>query len=442
MEGSIAIACAGGRPAGHAPAGAARQRPGALRRAGGRVRSSSPPSPTASWRRRPRYLRLDGETPADPDRPESRGQIVVLDARPGRRRGRHARGSRSTGRRCPSTRRRTCKRVEITTRDIDRGRPPPLPASKEIAEAPESIRKTLRGRLIARGRTAARAPRADEPARRRVRDAPGARRDPQHPRDRPGHGRRGRAGRGGVPAGGARRRADPRARDALPAIGGERLPPARRHERRRSFVAISQSGTTTDTNRTVDLLRSRGARRDRDRQPARTATSPSASTACSTRATVATWRCRSRRRRPSTARSRRAPCSARRWRTRAAWATASGAQRVLRALAGAAGAHARPCWRTRRAIARGGAEHGAVPAPLGARRQRSQPGRRGGDPDQALRALLQVDRLRRDRGQEAHRPELGAADPRLRGRASSAATPSDVGQGGRDLRRPQGAARS
>ena len=32
-------------------------------------------------------------------------------------------------------------------------------------------------------------------------------------------------------------------------------------------VAISQSGTTTDTNRTVDLLRGRGRRGDRHRQP-------------------------------------------------------------------------------------------------------------------------------------------------------------------------------
>ena len=34
-------------------------------------------------------------------------------------------------------------------------------------------------------------------------------------------------------------------------------------------VAISQSGTTTDTNRTVDLVRDRGGRRAGHRQPAR-----------------------------------------------------------------------------------------------------------------------------------------------------------------------------
>ena len=54
-------------------------------------------------------------------------------------------------------------------------------------------------------------------------------------------------------------------------------------------VAVSQSGTTTDTNRTVDLVRGRGAtvvgivnRRNSDWWP-----SP---TACSTRRTGVTWR--------------------------------------------------------------------------------------------------------------------------------------------------------
>jgi glucosamine--fructose-6-phosphate aminotransferase (isomerizing) len=58
----------------------------------------------------------------------------------------------------------------------------------------------------------------------------------------------------------------------------------------------------------------------------------------------------------------------------------------------------------------------ARPSVLGDRRQRAPTGRRRGDPDQAQRALLQVDRLRRDRGQEAHRPVVGAADPGVRRR--------------------------
>ncbi len=58
------------------------------------------------------------------------------------------------------------------------------------------------------------------------------------------------------------------------------------------------------------------------------------------------------------------------------------------------------------------------PAVVGGRRQRREPRRRARDPDQALRALLQVDRVRRDRGQEAHRPLGRADDPRVRGRAA------------------------
>ena len=46
----------------------------------------------------------------------------------------------------------------------------------------------------------------------------------------------------------------------------------------------------------------------------------------------------------------------------------------------------------------------------------AEPCRRAGDSDQALGALLQVDRLRRHRGQEAHRPVGRADDPRVRGR--------------------------
>ena len=79
----------------------------------------------------------------------------------------------------------------------------------------------------------------------------------------------------------------------------------------------------------------------------------------------------------------------------------------------------------------------ALPSVLGDRRQRRQPHRRRGGADQALRALLQGDRLRRHRGQEAHRPLVRADDPGLRRRA-----PGLDGrrrrQGGRHLPGPQG----
>jgi glucosamine--fructose-6-phosphate aminotransferase (isomerizing) len=55
----------------------------------------------------------------------------------------------------------------------------------------------------------------------------------------------------------------------------------------------------------------------------------------------------------------------------------------------------------------------------------SQPDRRPRDPGQALGALLQVDRLRRDRGQEAHRPVVGTDDPGLR-RRPHGSTADDV----------------
>ena len=74
---------------------------------------------------------------------------------------------------------------------------------------------------------------------------------------------------------------------------------------------------------------------------------------------------------------------------------------------------------------------------LGDRRQRPQHGRRRRGADQAQRALLQVDRLRRHRGQEAHRPVERAADPRVRRRAGRRHRRRRR-QGSRDLQGPQG----
>ena len=80
------------------------------------------------------------------------------------------------------------------------------------------------------------------------------------------------------------------------------------------------------------------------------------------------------------------------------------------------------CWRrcascpTRCARCSAGATRSPTPpgasrpsqALLGGRRQRRQQGRRRRGADQAQRALLQVDRLRRHRGQEAHRPVVAS----------------------------------
>ena len=92
------------------------------------------------------YLRMDGETPANPENPTaSRGQIVRLDgAGPGRSRA--SSGSPTTAPRCRS-RDDDLATAEITTRDIDRGDFPHF-LLKEMSEAPASFRKTLRGRLV------------------------------------------------------------------------------------------------------------------------------------------------------------------------------------------------------------------------------------------------------------------------------------------------------
>src|SRR6266536_1835280 len=93
------------------------------------------------------YLRMDGETPADPQRPgATRGQIVTLDAgAAGELAG--IRRFAYDGTELPVTG-DELQRAEITTRDIDRGASPHY-LLKEISEAPASFRKTLRGKIAA-----------------------------------------------------------------------------------------------------------------------------------------------------------------------------------------------------------------------------------------------------------------------------------------------------
>ena len=92
------------------------------------------------------YVRLDGETPSDPDNPTaSRGQVVVLDGA--------AAGTLSgigrlsyDGTSLPVTS-DDVQTAQITTRDIDRGAFPHF-LLKEMHEAPASCRKTLRGQIV------------------------------------------------------------------------------------------------------------------------------------------------------------------------------------------------------------------------------------------------------------------------------------------------------
>ena len=200
-----------------------------------------------------RYLRVEGETPGNPDNPiASRGQIIDLD---GDRAGSLAGIVRQAydGTDLPVTEADVVT-AEITTRDIDRGDAPHY-LLKEITEAPGSFRKTLRGKLVEVG---------DQLAIRLDTDT--------------------------IPADVAARVQDGTIKEVLvigqgtAAVAGESLAAFLADELRGRglrvealpatelsgfgmradmsdtlAIAISQSGTTTDTNRTVDLIRARGA---------------------------------------------------------------------------------------------------------------------------------------------------------------------------------------
>ena len=199
-----------------------------------------------------RYLRMDGETPAIPGDPASRGQIVALE--------REAAGTLAGIRRFDYQGNELpvgeveLRRSEITTRDIDRGNFPHY-LLKEISEAPGSFRKTLRGRI-------------------RELDGNlgvdlGSETLPEELHRRLDSGLLCRVfaigqGTAAVAAQGVAALFGDVLRDLgwkisaplATELSGFGLEPDMRDT---LVVAISQSGTTTDTNRTVDLLRARGA---------------------------------------------------------------------------------------------------------------------------------------------------------------------------------------
>jgi glucosamine--fructose-6-phosphate aminotransferase (isomerizing) len=199
------------------------------------------------------YFRMDGETPADPSNPtSSQGQIIRLQ---GSLAGDRSGVSRIAydGTPLPLTD-EEWKAPSVTTRDIDRGDAPHF-LLKEISESPGSFRKTLRGRLVeADGALAVNLPTdtiTDEMATtlrsgkvRRVHVI--------------GQGTAAVAGQAIAEAIAASLTGAEVAVDAVTAteLSGFRL---RDDMADTLVVAVSQSGTTTDTNRTVDLCRSRGA---------------------------------------------------------------------------------------------------------------------------------------------------------------------------------------
>ena len=201
-----------------------------------------------------RYVRLDGETPSDPANPTgSRGQIVVLDgARAGSIQGIVRRSYDGTD--LPVSAEELVV-PEMTTRDIDRG-PFPHFLLKEITESPKSFRKTLRGKIVEDGGLLSVQLGPETLPAKVVEDL------------RSGGIRRVLAIGQGTAAVAATSLARALAEATLgtylrveAVLGTELSGFGMAADLSDTLVvAVSQSGTTTDTNRTVDLVRNRGAR--------------------------------------------------------------------------------------------------------------------------------------------------------------------------------------
>ena len=198
-----------------------------------------------------RYVRMDGEALSDTNNPSSRGQVIVLDGDlAGTVDGMSMLAYDGTDLGLNESH---VAIAEVTTRDIDRGEHKHFLA-KEIGEAPASFRKTLRGKIGERdGNLFASLDTSVVPQ--HVIDALSA---GKIARIRViGQGTAAIAGRSLVQL--LRTLVDHRVQvDALPAteLSGFQL---QLDMSDTLVIAISQSGTTTDTNRTVDLARSRGA---------------------------------------------------------------------------------------------------------------------------------------------------------------------------------------
>ncbi len=199
------------------------------------------------------YVRMDGETPGNPENPNaSRGQIIELDGElAGTVEGMLRKAYDGTDLAVAAD---DIAVAQITTRDIDRGDHPHY-LMKEIGESPTSFRKTLRGKIV------------ETDAGLRVSLGPSVIPDEIRELLRNGTITRVLAiGQGTAAVAGQALAAG---LDALTPNGeieveavlatelsGFRLQPDMSDT---LIVAVSQSGTTTDTNRTVDIVRNRGA---------------------------------------------------------------------------------------------------------------------------------------------------------------------------------------
>lgn len=198
------------------------------------------------------YLKMDGETPASLENPgASQGQIVILDSQmAGEIAG--IRRLAYDGTELPIRSEELC-RATITTRDIDRGAFPHY-LLKEISEAADSFRKTLRGKLHDRDGS------LEVVLGESTLSAQLLGRIQSGEIDRIVVVGQGTAAIAGRSIADALRSLLPRRVEvgSMPAceLSGFCL---KSDMKETLVVAISQSGTTTDTNRTVDLVRSRGA---------------------------------------------------------------------------------------------------------------------------------------------------------------------------------------
>lgn len=200
-----------------------------------------------------RYVRMDGETPGNPDNPNaSRGQIIELDSEnAGTAAGMLRRAYDGTDLKVTDD---AVFTAEITTRDIDRGDSPHY-LLKELGEAPESFGKTLRGKIVD-GVDGPEVSFGPEIVPRKVR---------QGLRD--GSIKRvviigqGTAAVAGQSLAVTLDALVPQGQIVTEAILATELSGflLRSDMSDTLVVAVSQSGTTTDTNRTVDIVRNRGA---------------------------------------------------------------------------------------------------------------------------------------------------------------------------------------
>ncbi|MCU1396928.1 MAG: glmS [Acidimicrobiales bacterium] len=198
-----------------------------------------------------RYVRMDGETAAHPDQPMSRGQVFALSMdHAGELEG--IRRISYDGTELPISADEVVT-AEVTTRDIDRGASPHF-LLKEISEAPNSFRKTLRAKIVEHDGL--------------LRASVGDRAMPPEIVERLRNGGIRRVlviGQGTAAVAG---RSVATTLDVLveggldvdPIVATELSGFGMRLDMSDTLViAVSQSGTTTDTNRTVDLVRGRGA---------------------------------------------------------------------------------------------------------------------------------------------------------------------------------------